>query len=266
MQKPNVIFYIIDCATAEHMSLYGYNRHTTPNLERIAAEGAVFEDAYSNSSWSKTSVPSFMTSLHHSMLGGYWTETDPLPDGTVTMAQHMHRAGYQTAVLTTNAYVGIMSSLEREVDVLREAGFKPNSASSRELHEDYWAWREAYPGEPYWVHVQTLDLHPPWKPQPPMAGLFVTPERHRQYEEWVRLLKVRTGGPGIPPKRFEELGISRADYFDVLRGLYDENLVYQDGSTRCLSSPPITDGEGSPVYSKPEIPPDCLARSLSARP
>ena len=147
MQKPNVIFYIIDCATAEHMSLYGYNRHTTPNLERIAAEGAVFEDAYSNSNWSKTSVPSFMTSLHHSMLGGYWTETDPLPDGTVTMAQHMHRAGYQTAVLTTNAYVGIMSSLEREVDVLREAGFKPNSASSRELHEDYWAWREAYPGE-----------------------------------------------------------------------------------------------------------------------
>ena len=225
-QKPNVIFYIIDCATAENMSVYGYNRHTTPNLERIAAEGAVFEDAYSNSSWSKPSVPSFMTSLHHSVLGGYWTGTDPLPDGAVTMAQHMHRAGYQTAVLTTNAYAGIMSSLDREVDVLREAGVYPNSASSRELHEDFWAWREAYPSEPYWVHVQTLDLHPPWKPQAPMAGLFVTPERRRKYDEWVGLLG------GVPPRvqlkrAFEELGI-RQDFFDVLRGLYDETMVYQD--------------------------------------
>lgn len=69
--KPNIIFYIIDGATRKAMSVYGYNRRTTPNLERLAAEGAVFENAYSNSSWSKTSTPSFMTSLHNSVLGGY---------------------------------------------------------------------------------------------------------------------------------------------------------------------------------------------------
>jgi hypothetical protein len=49
--RPNVIFYIIDGAAANAMSVYGYNRSTTPNLERIASEGAVFESAYSNSSW-----------------------------------------------------------------------------------------------------------------------------------------------------------------------------------------------------------------------
>ncbi|MCH7891867.1 MAG: sulfatase-like hydrolase/transferase [Gemmatimonadetes bacterium] len=52
------------------MSVYGYNRRTTPTLERLASEGVVFERAYSNSSWTLPSTASFMTSLHTSVTGG----------------------------------------------------------------------------------------------------------------------------------------------------------------------------------------------------
>ncbi|MEE8146682.1 MAG: sulfatase-like hydrolase/transferase, partial [Longimicrobiales bacterium] len=99
-EKPNVVFYVIDGAGADFMSVYGYNRRTTPNLERLAAQGAVFEHAYSNSAWTKPSTASFMTSLHHSVLGGFGGFQDPLPDQAVTMAQHFHRHGYQTGVFT----------------------------------------------------------------------------------------------------------------------------------------------------------------------
>ena len=77
--RPNVIFYVIDGAGAEYMSVYGYNRRTTPNIERLAAEGAVFERAYSNSSWTRPSTASFMTSLQHSVLGGFkeWVQCGP---------------------------------------------------------------------------------------------------------------------------------------------------------------------------------------------
>lgn len=68
--KPNVIFYIIDGGGADYVSAYGYNRRTTPNLERLAAEGAIFERVHSNSSWTRPSTPSFLTSLQHSVLGG----------------------------------------------------------------------------------------------------------------------------------------------------------------------------------------------------
>ncbi len=234
--KPNVIFYIIDGGGADYMSVYGYNRRTTPNLERIAAEGAVFEHAYSNSTWTKTSTPSFMTSLHHSVLGGYKTDSDPLPEQAVTMAQHLHRAGYQTAVFTSNVYAGTMSSLDRGVDTLREAGAEPNSASSEELHEDFWNWREAYPGEPYWAHFQTTDVHWPWKPVAPFAGLFVNPDLRERFYEWERRLAKAAGLPGpgwvgpwrYPPEAFEKTGINRMAFFDVARSLYDEVMAHND--------------------------------------
>ena len=234
--KPNVILYVIDGGGADYMSLYGYNRRTTPNLERIAAEGAVFEAAYSNSSWSKTSTPSFMTSLQHSVLGGYKSDSDPLPDEAVTLAQHLHRAGYQTAVFTSNAYAGTMSSLDRGVDVLREAGAERNSASSAELHENFWSWREAYPGEPYFVHFQTTDVHWPREPVAPFAGLFVSAEQRERYYEWERELAEDAGlsGPTWPgsgrysPEAFEKLGISRPAFFEAVRSLYDETMAHND--------------------------------------
>jgi len=224
-KKPNVIFYIIDGAAAEHMSVYGYNRRTTPNLERLATEGAVFEYAYSNSSWTKISNPSFMTSLHCSVLGPLKNDSQPIPQQAVNMAQHMHRAGYQTAAFVSNPYCGTMSGLDRGVDVLREAGVKPNSKSSVELHQDFWKWREAYPGAPYWVHFQTTDIHAPWKPSAPFAGLYVDPELQKTFEEWREKLRE---AEGTIEERLEKTGIDRVKYFNVARGFYDETMAHQD--------------------------------------
>jgi hypothetical protein len=167
---PNVIFYVIDGGAADHMGVYGYNRRTTPNMDRLAAEGAVFEHAYSNSSWTPPSTKSFMTSLQHSVLGGYQARYDPLPDEALTMAEHMHGAGYQTAVFVANPNAGTLIGLERGVDVFREEwtefaymGGEHYAESSRIMHQAFWRWREAYPAAPYWVHFQTTDVHRPWR-------------------------------------------------------------------------------------------------------
>ncbi|MCH7892371.1 MAG: sulfatase-like hydrolase/transferase, partial [Gemmatimonadetes bacterium] len=83
-EKPNVIFYVIDGGAADFMSVYGYNRRNTPYLERLAAEGALFEWAYSNSTWTKPSTASFMTSLQNSVMGGQRNWTDPVPEQITT--------------------------------------------------------------------------------------------------------------------------------------------------------------------------------------
>ncbi len=54
----------------------------------------------------------------------------------------MHSAGYQTALFTSNPNAATTSSLDQGVDVLRENSVDPTSASTRELHRDYWKWRD----------------------------------------------------------------------------------------------------------------------------
>ena len=232
---PNVIFYVIDGGAADFMSVYGYNRRTTPTLERLAAEGAVFERVYSNSSWTRPSTASFMTSLQNSVMGGLLNWNDPVPEEAVTMAEHMHRAGYQTAVFTANPNAGTLSNLQRGVDLFRENwedfayfGGRNHKESSRFLHEGFWDWREAYPAEPFWVHFQTTDVHEDFPAVSPFAGLFVGPDERTTWSEWQKRLDEAGGGHGIYGEAWATTGISRTAFFSLHQGLYDETMAHND--------------------------------------
>jgi arylsulfatase A-like enzyme len=215
------------------MSVYGYNRRTTPNIERLAAEGAVFEHAYSNASWTRPSTASFMTSLQNSVLGGFLNWNDPVPEEATTMAEHMHRAGYQTAVFTANPNAGSLSNLKRGVDQFREnwddfsyTGDN-HRESSRFLHEGYWSWREAYPAEPYWAHFQTTDVHEDFPAVTPFAGLFVGPAERETWRDWNERLG-EEGGHGAYSEAYEATGISRTAFFSLHQGMYDETMAHND--------------------------------------
>jgi arylsulfatase A-like enzyme len=228
-ERPTVIFYVIDGGGADQMSLYGYNRRTTPNLERLASEGALFEHAYSNSSWTKPSTASFMTSLHSSVLGNV-ERFDPLPPEARTMAERFHAAGYPTAVFTSNPNAGSVSGLERSVDTFRDEGCcnrgpgNGKSVSSVELHRDFWEWRETAPSEPFWVHFQTTDVHSPHRPAAPFAGLFA-PGGEAQLARWDSTLRTE---PDWQRTRWAETGIDRIQYWDAQRSVFDETMAHQD--------------------------------------
>jgi len=235
-KRPNVIFYVIDGGGADLMSVYGYPRRTTPFLERLAAEGVVFEHAHSNSTWTQPSTASFMTSLHHSVLGGLrrGIHSTPVPAKSVTMAEHMRRGGYQTAVLTSNPNAARVIGLERGVDFMRDADTE-HSNSSPELHDRFWRLRREYPGRPYWVHFQTTDVHEPNEPPSPFAGLFVTPEERARHEEWHDQLFQKAGNlfgttsiADFYDVALKRAGIDRRSYFNISRGLYDETMAHQD--------------------------------------
>jgi choline-sulfatase len=63
-ERINVFLISVDTLSSLHMSLYGYDRKTTPNIDQFAHDSVVFLNAFSNSSWTVTSHMSLFTSLH----------------------------------------------------------------------------------------------------------------------------------------------------------------------------------------------------------
>ncbi|HKX46408.1 MAG TPA: sulfatase [Planctomycetota bacterium] len=237
-ERPNVIFYVIDGASAAYMSVYGYGRPTTPNLERIAAEGVVFERAYSNATWTMPSTVSFMTSLHHSVLGGLRGDSNPVPANVKTMAEHFHGAGFHTGVFTFNPNAGSRAGLERGVDVFRDFGRRGapqdpvEAISSVILHAQYWDWREAYPG-PYWVHFQTTDVHPPHHPQPPFAGRLIAVEEGEAHARQMRGLRFPFNHTSASVHehwqgQLAQNGLDPEAFYAAMQDVHDEALMHQD--------------------------------------
>lgn len=237
-RPPNVIFYVIDGASAGYMSLYGYDRPTTPNLERIAAEGVVFERAHSNATWTMPSTASFMTSLHHSVLGGLVDDTNPVPPNVKTMAEHFHGAGFHTGVFTFNPNAGARSGLDRGVDVFRDFGNRYNpfdaieAISSKVLHAQYWDWREAYPGA-YWVHFQTTDVHPPHHPPAPFAGRLIPATESEAIASQILGMRFPFNHKSASVHehwqgQLARKGIDPLPFYTAMQDAHDEAMMHQD--------------------------------------
>ncbi len=62
--KPNVIFIIIDAVRARNVGAYGYDKPTTPNIDRIAQKGVLFRDAYSCTNLTESSLTSMFSGLY----------------------------------------------------------------------------------------------------------------------------------------------------------------------------------------------------------
>jgi arylsulfatase A-like enzyme len=62
--KPNILIFVFDAMSARHLSLYGYSRKTTPNLEKFAERASTYHRHYSEGNFTTTGTASMLTGLH----------------------------------------------------------------------------------------------------------------------------------------------------------------------------------------------------------
>ena len=102
--RPNFIFILADDLAQGDLGCYGQKLIQTPHLDRMAAEGTRFTQAYSGTSVCAPSRASLMTGLHmgHCPVRGNREIAKgegqmPLPAGTLTVAELLKQGGYATA-------------------------------------------------------------------------------------------------------------------------------------------------------------------------
>jgi arylsulfatase A-like enzyme len=110
--SPNVLLIVLDTVGADHLSLHGYNRPTSPTIDELAARGIRFSRVLAASSWTLPSHASMFTGRWpHELSAGWFT---PL-DGTYpTLAEFLGSRGYATAGFIANSwYCSSDSGLDR---------------------------------------------------------------------------------------------------------------------------------------------------------
>src|SRR6266496_567463 len=107
--SPNVLVIVIDTLRADHLSSYGYSHPTSPNIDGLAREGVLFENAVSNCSWTYPSHVSLVTGRRQFEHGRGWFTMTPLfhPDedifnGYPTIGDVLQNHGYRTGAFSAN--------------------------------------------------------------------------------------------------------------------------------------------------------------------
>jgi arylsulfatase A-like enzyme len=121
---PNVLLIVLDTVRADRLSLYGYDRETTPNLRRLAARGVRFDRARAAASWTLPSHANIFTARWPSELGverrGWLDDEHP------TLAEHLRDSGYATAGFVANPFFcGHESGLSRGFQVYADYPITP---------------------------------------------------------------------------------------------------------------------------------------------
>jgi arylsulfatase A-like enzyme len=110
--SPNILVIVLDTVRADRLSLYGYERPTTPNLDRLSKRGIRFDLARATAPWTLAS--------HASMFTGHWPNDlvaewmTPLRGNQPMLAEYLGARGYATAGFVANVlYCSENSGLAR---------------------------------------------------------------------------------------------------------------------------------------------------------
>ncbi len=176
-ERPNVLIYLIDTLRADHLGVYGYPRPTSPEIDRFAADGVLFENAQAQSSWTRPTVVSLLTGLRP-RAHGVNRRQDAVPAGIDTLAELLAADGYQTAGFVTNGNAGPNFGLDQGFEQFRHL---LESADTRERHRlsdhlNLWLfdWLENQRSEdrPFFLYAHASDPHAPYTPPEPFRRRF----------------------------------------------------------------------------------------------
>ena len=238
-QGPSIILITVDTLRADRLGCYGYDRDTSPNIDRFAKDGMMFEHCFSHAPETRMSVASLITGFypHETKI----TKVDYIPRSITTLAEILEDDGYQTAAVVSNYMLRSKQGVEKGECFEQGFAIYDDTMEQKETGRDFperiavhttdaaIKLLERYAGERLflWVHYQ--DPHGPYVPPEPFTSQFVNSDRP------VQELKLQEPSPenpnlvfsgrgGLP--HYQVLGSERDFHYYVSQ--YEGEIRYTD--------------------------------------
>jgi arylsulfatase A-like enzyme len=162
--EPNVLLVTIDCLRADHVHAYGYERRTTPTLDRLSAEGVRFAHAYTNAPMTLPSLAQlFSSKLFPSAADATWLAP-------------FHAAGVPSTAIVNNPYLALWQIVRDPEgrDSFDRLSFEGNR-NARAITDQAIAELDRNPGTRFVLYLHYLDAHSPYALIPEGADPFGDP-------------------------------------------------------------------------------------------
>jgi hypothetical protein len=143
----NIVYIFIDAARADHFGAYGYDRDTTPNLDKLASKSVVFENGFSPAANTFESAARFMKSSYWDAPVDTWTEV-------------LSRNGYDAILFPERR----LSMLERYVKGARVAPNSEGTYLKASIDVAIDTLGKAPAGQPFCAYIYAVEPHMPYAP------------------------------------------------------------------------------------------------------
>jgi arylsulfatase A-like enzyme len=253
--RPNLLVIVMDTVRADHMSIYGYKRDTTPNLKKLAADSVLYTNALAPSNFTLTSHASLFTGMYPSWHGAYCDPPDAsygraVSAGVPTLAEILSRNGYRTLGVSANMYLRAELGLQRGFNnfdiprpipvldpgawymlrraVRREIGLVADTSQfdrlysrGQDIDTEFLSMLDLNAGgpAPFFAFVNYMDAHFPYIPPPPFDREFPGKIRGTTQDDLEAVQQRVIGGGQMPP----------ADYRHAT-SQYDGGIAYTDAA------------------------------------
>jgi hypothetical protein len=168
---PNVVIIAADALRADHLSCYGYERQTSPNIDQFAGESVLFQSAISQASWTLPSFISLFTSLEpsfHGILQG----KERLHSSVKTLPKILQKNGYMTAASVDNPHLFPAIGLAEGFDL-----YSYRNTNVEGQLATIGRWLDSMKGQKFFLFIHLISTHLPYAPPAPFAAPFRKADR-----------------------------------------------------------------------------------------
>jgi len=233
---PNVLVLLVDTLRADALGVYGAEPSRTPTLDRLAAEGLVFEHAVAQSSWTLPSVASLLSGLHprsHGAVRSQPVDDDErgrgelLSDAVTTWAEQAAHAGITTVGVSANPLVSRATNLAQGFETFVEFSWDPagrNWTPAAAVNRTFLRWLERNRGHRFVAYLHYMEPHDPYTPPAAFRPAAPAGVRPAIAAGWVRDTADALNRKGAPPLSAAEIGHLRHLYHGEV-GAWDAELA-----------------------------------------